>query len=258
MQQTWSSLETLVRTLLRCLLSIDGCVSQASPSMDQVHWMQTWYLIWANSQSTCSLDCAHCCLTPKVCSSLSDIYWPGLRNLYLFDCSLDAAAMHGLSKAVWSNLNSLDLSQNLLSASAVKHLVSSRLLSLKSLKLCGSGLDAAAFGFLRAGNWPYLSQLCLQDNHIDIQGIQLLMQGAWPRLVHLGLTHDMLTEGVYTLLDVMCWQQLCAMFGVSDVNPAYKVSYAQGKDVAMSRSTANIWPELRTVIVTFSTTPPVT
>ena len=166
--------------------------------------------------------------------------------------------MHGLSKAVWSNLNSLDLSQNLLSASAVKHLVSSRLLSLKTRKLCGSGLDAAAFGFLRAGNWPYLSQLCLQDNHIDIQGIQLLMQGAWPRLVHLGLTHDMLTEGVYTLLDVMCWQQLCAMFGVSDVSPAYKVSYAQGKDVAISRSTANIWPELRTVIVTFNTTPPVT
>ncbi len=84
------------------------------------------------------------------------------------------------------------------------------------------------------------------------------MQGAWPRLVHLGLTHDMLDEGVYTLLYVMCWQQFCAIFGVSDVNPPYKRSYAQKKDTAMSRSTANTWPELRTVIVSFNTTPTVT
>ncbi len=209
-------------------------------------------------QSTHSLECAHCCLTPEACSSLSDIHWPGLCNLYLSDCSLDAAAMHGLSKAVWSNLTWLDLSRNLLDGSAVKHLVSARLLSLNFLELRGSGLDAAAFGFLRAGNWPNLSQLCLQDNHIDIQGTQLLMQGAWPRLVHLGLTHNMLDEGVYTLLDVMCWQQLCAMFGVSDVSPPYKRSYAQEKDMAMSRSTANTWPELRTGIVSFNTTPTVT
>jgi len=205
-------------------------------------------------QSTYSLDCAHCCLTPEVCSSLSDIYWPGLRNLYLSDCSLDAAAMHGLSKAVWSNLNSLDLSQNLLSASAVKHLVSARLLSLKSLELRGSGLDAAAFEFLRAGNWPSLLELHLENNHIDIQGVQLLMQGAWPRLVHLGLTHNMLDEGVYALLDVRSWQQQCAGIVVSDLNPPYKLGCPREKNVALSRSTGNTWPRLYTVTVRFNIT----
>lgn len=32
--------------------------------------------------------------------------------------------------------------------------------------------------------------------HIDIQGIQVLMQGAWPELQYLGLTHNVLDEGV--------------------------------------------------------------
>ncbi len=203
-------------------------------------------------QSTQTLQCAHCHLTPEACSSLSDIYWPGLRILDLSDCGLDAAAMHCLSKAVWSNLHVMDLSQNLLGDSAVKHLVSARL-SLRSLLLRGTGLNAAALEALSAGNWPSLSRLYLQDNQIDTRGIQLLMQGAWPGLQYLGLTHNMLDEGVYALLEVRCWQQQCAGI-VSDMKPPYRRSYAQEKDIAMSRSTGTTWPSLATVTVSFNTT----
>ncbi len=97
-------------------------------------------------QSTHTLRCAHCRLTPEACSSLSDKYWPGLRILNFSDCSLDAAAVHCLSKAVWSNLIVLDLSRNLLGGSAVKHLVSARLLSLTLLQLRGTGLSLGNFG----------------------------------------------------------------------------------------------------------------
>lgn len=205
-------------------------------------------------QSTHTLRCAHCRLTPEACSSLSDKYWPGLRILNFSDCSLDAAAVHCLSKAVWSNLIVLDLSRNLLGGSAVKHLVSARLLSLTLLQLRGTGLNAAALKTLGAGNWPSLSRLYLQDNHIDIQGIWLLMQGAWPGLQYLGLTRNMLDEGVYALLGVRCWQQQCAGIVVSDVKPPYRRIYAQEHDIAMSRSTGTTWPSLDTVTVSYNTT----
>ncbi len=205
-------------------------------------------------QSMQTLRCAHCRLTPEACSSLSDNHWPGLRILNPSYCSLDAAAMHRLSKAVWSNLGVLDLSQNPLGDSAVKHLVSARLLSLRFLKLCETGLNAAAFGFMSAGDWPCLSGLYLQGNHINVQGMRLLMQGAWPRLQYLELTHNMMDEGVYAVLEVRCWQQQCAGIVVSDVKSPYRRSYAQAKDVAMSRSTGTTWPRLATVSVSFNTT----
>ena len=158
-------------------------------------------------QSTQTLRCAHCRLTPEACSSLSDNYWPGLPNLNLSYCSLNAAAMHRLSKAVWSNLNVLDLSQNPLGDLAVKHLVSVGLSSQRFLKLCETGLNAAAFEFLSAGDWPCLVGLYLQGNHINTQGMRLLMQGAWPQLQYLELTHNKLNEGVYAVLEVRSWQQ---------------------------------------------------
>ena len=204
------------------------------------------------SQSTQTFRCAHCHLTPEACSSLSDICRPGLSILCLSDCSLDTAAMHCLSKAVWSNLHLMDLSQNLLGDSGVGHLVSARLLSLRALSLRGTSLNAAALAALSAGNWPSLSHLYLQEDHIDIQGMQLLMQGAWPRLQHLGLTHHMLHEGVYALLEVRCWQQQCAEI-VSDMQAPYRLGYAQEKDTALSRLTGTTWPRLGTVAVSFDT-----
>ena len=204
-------------------------------------------------QSTQTLRCAHCRLTPEAFSRLSGNHWPGLQILDFSCCSLDAAAMHRFSKAGWSTLNVLDLSQNPLGDSAVKHLVSARLLPLRLLKLCETGLNAAAFGYLSAGDWPCLSGLYLQGNHIDIQGMRLLMQGAWPRLQYLELTHNMLDEGVYAVLEVRCWQQQCAGIVVSDVKPPYR-RYAQPKDIAMSRSTGTTWPRLATVSVSFNTT----
>ena len=145
-------------------------------------------------QSTHTLQCAHCRLTPEACSSLTEIYWPGLRALHLSDCSLDTAVMRHLSEAVWSNLKVLDLSQNLLGDLVVKLLVSAQLASLRFLYLFGTSLNAAALEILSAGSWPSLSHLYLQENHIDIQGMRLLMQGAWPGLQYLGLTHNLLVS----------------------------------------------------------------
>ncbi len=201
-------------------------------------------------QSVFTLHCAYCCLTPEACSSLSDIKWPGLHTLNLTDCSLDTAAMRCLSKAVWSNLGLLDLSGSLLGVLAVKHLVSARLLSLKLLKLCETGLNAAALDTLSTGNWPRLSWLYLQGNHIDIQGMQSLMQGVWHELQYLGLTHHMLDEGVYALLEVRDWQHLCGV--VSDVQSPHRHSYAPENDISLSRSTGTTWSSLNTVAVSFT------
>ena len=97
-------------------------------------------------------------------------------------------------------------------------------------------------------------QGCILGNHINTQGMRLLLQGAWPKLQYLELTHNMLDEGVYAVLEVRSWQQQCAMIVVSDVKPAYRRNYAQAKDIAMSRSTDTTWPRLATVSVTFITT----
>ena len=58
--------------------------------------------------------------------------------------------------------------------------------------------------------------LYLQGNHMNTQGMRLLMQGAWPQLQYLELTHNMLNEGVYAVLEVRSWQQRAGIV-VSDV-----------------------------------------
>ncbi len=51
---------------------------------------------------------------------------------------------------------------------------------------------------------------------MNTQGMRLLMQGAWPQLQYLELTHNMLNEGVYAVLEVRSWQQRAGIV-VSDV-----------------------------------------
>ena len=84
--------------------------------------------------------------------------------------------------------------------------------------------------------------------------MQLLMQGAWPGLQYLGLTHDMLDDGVYALLGLRRWQQQCAGIAVSDVHPPHRRSHAPKYDIALLRSTRTTWPSLDTVAVSFNTT----
>lgn len=205
-------------------------------------------------QSTRMLQRAQCHLAPGAFGSLSDECLSGLRFLNLSDCSLGVPAMHCLSKAVWSNLNVLDLSQNRLSDSAVKLLVSAKLLSLRLLHLPGTGLNAAALETLKCRKLALFITFVSSGEPHRYQGMQLLMQGAWPGLQYLGLTHDMLDEGVYALLELRYWQHLWAGIAVSHAHPPHRHIYAPKNDIALSRSTGRTWPSLDTVAVSFVTT----